>query len=225
MKQHLNAGGTVIQYDRRGSAGSRLHTRDLPAEIISRASVLHVSGVTPALSASAHMATLDAIGIARRTRVRVSFDVNHCDELWSDDSSRDLYSEIIGLCDIVFAGEREAQVVVGSAHDPLELARRLVELGAREAVIRLGAAAVVADVWGRQYRQPGVAVDMVDPFGAADGFVAGYLAEWLVGSPVARRLSTATAVGARACMVGGEWEGYPTRAELDRFPRAGPLSH
>lgn len=117
----LSTKETLIHYDRLGSAGSRLHTGDLPAEVIGRASVLHISGVTPALSASAHMATLDAIAIARRMRVRVSFDVNHCSGLWSSDSSRDLYSEIIRRCDIVFAGEQEAQVVVGSASDPLEL--------------------------------------------------------------------------------------------------------
>ena len=52
---------------------------------------------------------------------------------------------------------------------------------------------------------------MVDPVGAGDAFVAGYLSE---GGAVTAALRTANACGAAVCRVPGDWEGLPTRAEL-----------
>jgi 2-dehydro-3-deoxygluconokinase len=54
----------------------------------------------------------------------------------------------------------------------------------------------------------------VDTVGAGDAFVAGYLAEYLLGKPVGERLDTAVTAGALACLVAGDWEGLPSRADL-----------
>jgi 2-dehydro-3-deoxygluconokinase len=55
---------------------------------------------------------------------------------------------------------------------------------------------------------------VVDPVGAGDAFVAGYLADRLAGEPAEQRLTTAIAVGAFAVTVPGECDGLPDRAEL-----------
>ena len=56
---------------------------------------------------------------------------------------------------------------------------------------------------------------MLDPVGAGDAFVAGYLAERLAGADPGRRLGLAIAAGAFAVTVPGDCEGLPTRADLD----------
>ena len=55
---------------------------------------------------------------------------------------------------------------------------------------------------------------VVDPVGAGDAFVAGYLAERLDGNGPARRLATAIAAGAFAVTVPGDCEGLPRRSDL-----------
>ena len=72
----------------------------------------------------------------------------------------------------------------------------------------------MAAVNGRVHAVDPVPVQAVDPVGAGDAFVAGYLAELLAGRPVADRLATAAACGAFAVTVPGDWEGLPGRDEL-----------
>jgi 2-dehydro-3-deoxygluconokinase len=90
----------------------------------------------------------------------------------------------------------------------------LSDLGPREVLVKRGAQGCVALVDGQPYRRDAIAVRSVDPVGAGDAFVAGYLAELVAGRPVGARLDTAVAAGAFAVTVTGDWEGLPTRAEL-----------
>ncbi|MFK4805359.1 hypothetical protein ACI3KX_05805 [Microbacterium sp. ZW CA_36] len=62
--------------------------------------------------------------------------------------------------------------------------------------------------------------------GAGDAFVAGYLSlcrEDVL--PLHRRLERATAAGAFACTVVGDWEGAPTMAELNRLSDLEGIAH
>ena len=57
-------------------------------------------------------------------------------------------------------------------------------------------------------------METVDSVGAGDAFVGGYLAEHLLGADVETRLRTAAACGAFVVTVPGDWEGLPTRRDL-----------
>ena len=61
---------------------------------------------------------------------------------------------------------------------------------------------------------PARAVTCIDPVGAGDAFVAGYLSARLDGLGLAERLDRGTICGAFAVSVSGDWEGAPRRAEL-----------
>jgi 2-dehydro-3-deoxygluconokinase len=87
-------------------------------------------------------------------------------------------------------------------------------MGPAEVIIKLAAEGAYALVDGREYQAPAVPVPVVDAVGAGDGFVAGYLADRLAGRSPEERMQTATAVGAFACTVAGDWEGLPRRDEL-----------
>jgi 2-dehydro-3-deoxygluconokinase len=63
-------------------------------------------------------------------------------------------------------------------------------------------------------------VAVVDPVGAGDAFVAGYLAERLAGVDLADRLRTAVASGAYAVGVPGDCDSVPTREQLQRLAAA-----
>jgi 2-dehydro-3-deoxygluconokinase len=75
--------GHHFSFFRRGSAASRLRAEQLPHERIAAARVLHLSGISMALSAEAREACFAAIATARAAGVQVSFDTNHRPRLWS----------------------------------------------------------------------------------------------------------------------------------------------
>lgn len=223
IKERRTPTAIRVSYYRNDSAGSRLCREDIPSDLFARARLLHLTGITPALSASASDAVQYAIDCARSAGAAVSFDLNYRSSLWSTDAARPVYLDLIAQCDVVFAGVDEAAIVVEDDDDPLLLADRLVQLGAGQAVIKLGASGCVALVDGEKYHQPAVPIHPVDTVGAGDAFVAGYLAELLAGKPVPQRLVTAVRTGAFACLVPGDWEGLPSRSELPLLEASEPV--
>jgi 2-dehydro-3-deoxygluconokinase len=227
IKERRTSRETRIAYYRRGNAGSRLGIADIDPELIRAASLLHLTGITPALSDSASEATFTAIRVAREAGVTVSFDLNFRGKLWSREQACQTYQRILPLVDIVFGGDDEAGIALGDAAgetaDPMTLAHRLVEAGAGEAIVKLGERGAVAVVGGPENEQAAVKITPVDTVGAGDGFVAGYLAEYLLGEDVADRLTTAVTVGAYACLVPGDWEGLPRRSELASLHASEPV--
>lgn len=213
-----------VWYYRSGSAGSRLAPEDVPERKIAAARLLHLTGITPALSASAAAAVQSAVDCAKTSGTLVSLDLNYRSALWPKDAAAKAFQALVRQADVVFAGDDEAAIVVGEAADPLELARRLAGLGPAQVVIKLGAQGCAALIDGREYRQAAVPVRAVDTVGAGDAFVGGYLAELLAGQPVQQRLLTAVRTGAYACLVSGDWEGMPRRSELGLLEVAEPVS-
>ena len=188
--------------------------------------MLHVTGITPALSTSAADAVRGAIRIARDAGVPVSFDVNHRAALWRDrdpGEPGELYRDIARQSTILFAGDDEARLLVPDIEDPLELASAVGELGPTQVVIKRGALGCAAIIDGHRYMQEAVPVTVVDTVGAGDAFVAGYLAELVAGENAATRLRTAVTAGAFACLSAGDWEGMPRRSELALLTAAEPV--
>lgn len=224
IKERRTTDALKVWYYRRDSAGSRLCREDVPAAQIAGAKLLHITGITPALSASAADAVSYALDCARTSGTLVSFDLNYRSALWSPEEAGDVYRRIIPRADVVFAGDAEAAMAVGHAEDPWELARRINEMGAPQAVIKLGADGCVALVDGKPYTQQAVPIQAVDTVGAGDAFVAGYIAELLNNQTVPQRLLTAVRTGAFACLLPGDWEGMPRRIELDLLDSTEPVS-
>ena len=218
MVKHRRFGSTwQVDYHRAGSAGSRLCPEDVPVGVVRAAGILHLTGITPALGDSARDATRYAVEVARAAGVVVSMDVNHRAKLWDERTAGPVLRELVTRADIVFAGPAEARLVLGpdAPESTAGLVRALADLGPTEAVVKDGARGCVALLEGAYHELPALAVQVVDPVGAGDAFVAGYLAERLDGHDPARRLATAITAGAFAVTVPGDCEGLPRRADLD----------
>jgi 2-dehydro-3-deoxygluconokinase len=224
IKERRTLATQKVWYYRAGSAGSRLSSADLPVDKIRRARLLHVTGITPALSASAAEAVDRAIEIARDAGTLVAFDINYRSALWAADVAAEVYSEIAAKADIVFAGDDEAGLIATASPDPTELAREIAGLGPSQVIVKLGDRGCAAVIDGDTYRLDAIAVDALDTVGAGDGFVAGYVAELLAGAKPQVRLDTALRVGAFACLVPGDWEGMPKRAELGSIDAHEPVT-
>ena len=74
--------GNGVLYYRRGSAAAHLSEADADAVAFDGVDLLHVSGITAAISASASSFLARVMARAREHGVPVSFDVNHRAPLW-----------------------------------------------------------------------------------------------------------------------------------------------
>ncbi|GIJ00593.1 2-dehydro-3-deoxygluconokinase [Sediminihabitans luteus] len=224
LKERRSTVATHVWYYRAGSAGSRLAPGDVPDAALRGASLVHLTGITPALSTSARRLVLDLVERAVQLGVPLSFDLNYRSALWTRAQARALYAEVVPRCDVVFAGEDEAAILVGPSTDAVTSAERVRALGARTVVVKRGAdGAVCVGPEGTSSR-PAVPVDVRDTVGAGDAFVAGYLAEHLRGECQDAALATATAVGAYACTGDGDWESLPRRRDLALLTSAEPVT-
>lgn len=217
IKEQRNAEQLRVTYYRRDSAGSRLAPGDLPDGWLPQAKILHITGITAGLSKTALDAVHSASALARANGTLVSLDLNYRRALWDKFAFGAALHELVSAADVVFGSPHEVTQIVGrcggSQKNQLEA---LAELGPEQAVLKLGAEGALALVHGRLYRQDSFAVKVVDSVGAGDAFVAGWLAELITRpSDVAAWLSTAAACGAYACTVPGDWEGAPSRQEVD----------
>jgi 2-dehydro-3-deoxygluconokinase len=203
-----------VTYYRRGSAGSRLAPSDVPVDAVRAAGVLHVTGITPALSASCAAAVEQAQALARAAGALVSVDPNVRPQLWpTAQACRETLRALMARADLVLLGHEDAEVLYpGLTEDAVIDAVRAG--GAATVVLKLGergAVAVQDGVWARVEAHP---VRVVDTVGAGDGFDAGFVAAWLRGFPLPRCLALAARIGAAAVAVAGDWEGYPTAQEV-----------
>lgn len=224
MKERLPDGRTRVTYHRRGSAGSALLPADLPGRVVERAAFLHLTGITLALSDTARATVATALDRADAAGVPVSFDVNHRPKLIGPDAARPLYRAAVARSSIVFAGDDEARLLLGLADDEGDdetLAHDLAALGTGRAVVKLGSRGAVASIDGHLLRRPATRVGVVDPVGAGDAFVAGWLAATLRGGSAAQALDAAADAGALACTVASDW-GRPDPGRLSRTTTARP---
>ncbi len=206
-------GAASVYYYREGSAGSTLCATDIPPDIIAAAGMLHITGITPALSVTSREAVRQSVEIARSRGVPISFDVNFRRTLWDADEARKPLLFLAENSDIIFADLDEAALLVGEA-SPTETIDRLSRLGPRQIVLKRGSRGVIALIDGGIFEQPALPVSIVDGVGAGDAFAAAYLAGEILEITPADRLRHAALSSALVLSTLGDWEGLPTRAEL-----------
>lgn len=175
-----DAHGHHFSFFRRGSAASRMTPADLPRERIAAARVLHLSGISAAISDSACDTCFAAVEIARAAGVLVSFDTNLRLKLWPIARARAVMRELIRLSDICLPSREDVQAISG-LQDPDALVDFCLDLGARSVALKLGAqGALVADGQGR-WRIPPHPCRPVDATGAGDTFGGSLLARLVAG--------------------------------------------
>ncbi len=211
-------------YYRAGSAGSTISREDVDRAFAAGPRVLHLTGVTAALSPEARRAVEYAAARGAAEGLVVSLDVNYRSKLWSRDEARAVLTPLARHASILIASDDELGLVAGAAASgagaggteaaELAMAAELLDRGVREVVVKRGAAGAGVHTADGRRETPAVPVTSVDTVGAGDAFTAGYLSALLDGGDVAERLRRGTLAGAFAVSTAGDCEGLPTAAEL-----------
>ena len=177
-------GGHRFDFCRAGSAASRYKTADLPLEAIAGAKVLHLSGISLAISASACDAGYRAIEHARANKVMVSFDTNLRRKLWSLGRARAVIWDVIALADICLPSYDDV-VQLSDLTDADAIVDRCLTAGAKIVALKLGASgALVADAHQRHRIAP-YPRKAVDATGAGDTFGGAFVARIVAGDEIA----------------------------------------
>ena len=178
-----DAAGHHFDFVRAGSAASRMTPAGLPHERIAAARVLHLSGISLALSPSALETCRAAIAEARRAGVQVSFDTNLRLKLWPLARARVAMREVMAETDICLPSFDDITALTGLS-DADAIVDHCLGLGARVVALKLGAeGALVADA-GQRVRLAPHPCNAVDATGAGDTFGGAFVARLLAGDGI-----------------------------------------
>lgn len=209
FREWLPDGMRRVFYYRGGSAASRMGPADLSFAALTGARLLHLTGITPALSPSCAALVEHALDLAHGAGLLVSFDPNYRAKLWDRRTAQQVLLPLLARSDIVLMGHEDAQALF-ELEDDEQILRRVAASGPRVVVLKLAERGVRALAEGEFLAVPAeVAARVVDPVGAGDGFNAGFLAGWLRGDTLEKSLRLGARIGAAAVVQVGDYTGYP----------------
>jgi 2-dehydro-3-deoxygluconokinase len=98
-----------VIYDRVNSSFSEMDTFEWEMDsLFENVELLHVSGITPALSNSWAILTQQLMKEAKRRKVKISFDINYRAKLWSHSNAKKVLSTLLPFVDYCSAGKLDA---------------------------------------------------------------------------------------------------------------------
>ncbi len=235
LLNHLGGGEVIRRYRRAGSAASRLTAEEVLPHLAG-ADLLHVTGIIPALSDTCLETTLAVMAAAQQMGIPVSMDVNYREALWTPAEARAVCDRMREHATLFKVGHDEAETIWGGGLTASDHACRFASGNTRLAIVTTGDSGAVAYDGARLVEHPGFSVEVVDPVGAGDAFVAGALAgifqrgsmlDFLALPPDERAdllhsaLELGNACGALVCTRHGDTEPMPDMAQVRGFIAAG----
>jgi len=201
--------GHEFSYLRSGSAASRMERDTLPLTAFQAAAIVHVSGITQAISISARAAAFTAMETARLAGARVSYDPNLRLKLWSLADAQATVLASLALCDWALPSFEDARSLFGG-DDAHTLIDRCHRAGAPSVALKLGHDGCLVSDGQRVERIAGHNVQAIDATGAGDCFDGAFAVRRNAGDDVFAAARYANAAAALATT------GYGAVAPLPR---------
>lgn len=201
--------GHQFSFFRSGSAASRMTQASLPRQRIEAAKVLHLSGISLAISPGACDTCHAAIDIARAAGVRVSFDTNLRLKLWPVQRARAVMNDVMARSDICLPSYDDV-VAISGLTDPDALVDHCLRLGAKTVALKLGDQGAIVATASERHRIAPAACQPVDATGAGDAFGGAFVARLIAGDSLPDAGRYAATVAALST------EGYGAVAPIPR---------
>lgn len=178
--------GTHVQYDRAGSSVALLGPDALALSVLEETRLLHLTGITPALSPQCKATFQRLIDHAEKVGVPLSFDVNYRAKLWG---TREAAEELEAACraaNLLFCTRVDASELWGFVGEPHEVLHQMeghfsTRGKEQTLVLTLGAEGSAQLKKGEFTHAPVYVTDGTSRFGSGDAFAAGYLYAYLEG--------------------------------------------
>lgn len=211
---------TTVFYYRNGSAASKLSPADIDDDVVQNSNLVHITGITPALSESCYAASLKLVKVAQKFAVPLVFDTNIRVKLWKEkEKALQGLRPFFAASRYLLTGQGDLDFLFGSENLDKQVAK-VRELAPRAEMIvvkqgKAGASVYTAD--GKVLTHAGYSVEVIDELGAGDAFDAAFLAALLRGDAIDVALRYANAAGALTVMAKGDLEPLPTWNDLELF--------
>ena len=168
-------------YDRAGSAFSALKAEELDWQFISQAKILHLTGITPALSETCRQTTIEIVKRAKELDLPVSFDVNYRAMLWEKERAKKTFDEILPYVNIIIATQPDAIMLLGREENPRKMLQELKAKYSCDIVaLTLSSEGSMAFDGDEFYKGKSYPIEeQVNRLGAGDAFDAGLLYGYL----------------------------------------------
>ena len=173
---------TTVFYDRKDTCFANMTVNDIDWDYLLDTRLLHLSGITIALSDSMREILLEAVQRAKANGVKVSFDMNYRSRLWTPEEAAAVVKPLFQELDVLFLARSDAQRMFGFEGTAQEIVAQIAPLtNAQHIVTSLGAEGLIG--WDREQftHQPAREVGIIDRIGAGDAMVSGVLHGWLQG--------------------------------------------
>lgn len=207
-----------VIYDRAGSCAAQLSSADLDWARLLDTRLLHLTGITAALSPTCQEVVAQAAGRARAAGVSVSFDVNYRGRLWTPEAAAAALLPIMQGADLLFCKADDAVRLFGAAGTPAQMLEHMRQVAsARQVVLTLGAQGVLGTDGASVWHEPAVPTRILDRLGAGDALAAGVIHGWL-GGDFRRGLRYGAIMAGLALSQHGD-QVVTTAAELDALAR------
>jgi len=175
-------GRITVRYDRERSAVTELAADEVQWPIFRSAKLVHLSGITPALSGSCAELVQRAVAEAKAGGAAVSFDLNYRSLLWPPQQARRALEPLLSSATLLIATRTDLLTVFGITGEPQTLAREVRRrFGCEVAALTLGPDGAIVWDGARFYEWVGVPCEEVDRFVAGDCFAAGLIDGFLRG--------------------------------------------
>ncbi len=216
--------GHEFIYRRKDAAASTYSTEDAESVDLEGVKILHLSGVSQAISRQCLEASFVLMNRARENGAVISFDLNYRSKLWSRDLAKSIYLSVISnYADIVSLNDDE-QEVLGMKGNPDDAANSLLELGPKIVALRCGVKGAVIATRKRSVKGKAKKVEVADTVGAGDTFTASLLCCYLEDRDVEDSLQFALSAAALTCTKTGSTEGQPSKKQVLDFLGGNPVT-
>ena len=196
-----------IIYDRRDSAMSRMRPQDLPEDLVEAgvAKLLHVTGITLAISQTARATVHEAGRRAKAAGWLMSFDTNYRRTLWGGADAAKACDDMMSMADMIFCPISDFRVMYGD-EKPEQAAALLAEKYPNALIVMtLGKDGALARASsGENRRQPAILAGEVGRIGGGDAFAAGFLYARLKYNDIALALKWGAAMSAHKYTIPGD---------------------
>ncbi|AQM59278.1 sugar kinase [Clostridium baratii] len=209
FREILSDGTSRSFYYRENSPTEKLEINKDYEEYFKNAKILHITGVLPSINDNNKKVILDAISLAKKYNLTISFDPNIRLKMWTKEEATEFINKILNKVDILLIGDEEVELLNG--HSDLERAiDGFHNLGVKNVIIKRGKDGAIGSSGDKVCYSPSIKPRaVVDTVGAGDGFVSGFLAAYLKGKSLEETLEFANAVGSLVVGVEGDNEGLP----------------
>lgn len=174
--------GIQVTYDRANSCVTQLQPEDIDWDALLNTRLLHLTGITPALSPSCRGIVSEALLRAKAHGVPVSFDVNYRQKLWPEIEAGKTLLPLIQNMELLFCSRADAIRLFNCSGSMQELAQGVLEQTRARCVI-VTFADQGALLWNGQgwQHEPTRPTQIIDRLGAGDALAAGVIHGWLKG--------------------------------------------